>query len=160
MVSQLWFRQWHASKRKYIPQNMHMVSALICHDFGSLGCTPIFQNYGGTGAQSYDYPSSNGPLTRCLNCGLRMHRECRERFSCHRELAFPKCITARAWRTHVSWCMSGSLIGDFLWSQWRGKRSRYSRCMCNPQFYVSDKRPMKQIWRIWVNKSCRSTTNS
>ena len=24
---------------------------------------------------------------------------------------------------------------------WRGKRARYSRCMCNPQFYVSDKRP-------------------
>ena len=26
-------------------------------------------------------------------------------------------------------------------TQWRGKRSRHSRCMHNPQFYVSGKRP-------------------
>ena len=29
-----------------------------------------------------------------------MHRECRERFPCHRYLAIPTCITARAWRTY------------------------------------------------------------
>ena len=44
--------------------------------------------------------------------------------------------------THVSWCMPGSLTSGFLWSWWRGKRSRYSRCMRNPQFYVCGKRPM------------------
>ena len=44
--------------------------------------------------------------------------------------------------THVSWCMSGSLISGFLWSRWRGKRFRHSRRMPNPQFYVSRKRPM------------------
>ena len=44
--------------------------------------------------------------------------------------------------THVSWCMPGSLTSDFLWSRWRGKRSRHSRRMHNPQFYVSGKRPM------------------
>ena len=44
--------------------------------------------------------------------------------------------------THVPWCMSGLLTSDFLWSQWRGKRSRHSRRMRNPQFYVSSKRPM------------------
>ena len=27
--------------------------------------------------------------------------------------------------------------------RWRGKRSRHSRRMCNPQFYVSSKRPME-----------------
>ena len=27
--------------------------------------------------------------------------------------------------THVPWCMSGSLTSGFLWSRWRGKRSRY-----------------------------------
>ena len=41
--------------------------------------------------------------------------------------------------THVPWCMPRSLISGFLWSRWRGKRSRRMR---NPQFYVSDKRPM------------------
>ena len=45
--------------------------------------------------------------------------------------------------THVPRCMSGSLIGGFLGSRWRGKRSWYSRRMRNPQLYVSGKRPMR-----------------
>ena len=51
--------------------------------------------------------------------------------------------------THVPWSMPGSTYSGFLWSLWRGKRSRYSRRMRNPQFYVSGKRPMpvKQRWK-------------
>ena len=45
--------------------------------------------------------------------------------------------------THVPWCKQWSLNSGFLWSQWRGKRSRHSRRMRNPQFYVSGKRPME-----------------
>ena len=44
--------------------------------------------------------------------------------------------------THASWCMPGSLTSGFLWSRWRGKRSRHSRRMRNPKFYVSGKRHM------------------
>ena len=44
--------------------------------------------------------------------------------------------------THVPWCMSVALTSGFLWSRWPGKRSRHSRRMRNPQFYVSGKRPM------------------
>ena len=44
--------------------------------------------------------------------------------------------------THVLWCMPGSLTSGFLWSRWRGKRSRHSRRMRNPHYYVSGKRPM------------------
>ena len=44
--------------------------------------------------------------------------------------------------THVPWCISGSLTSGWLWCQWRGKRSRHSRCMRNLQFYVSGKRPI------------------
>ena len=44
--------------------------------------------------------------------------------------------------THVAWCMPGSLTSGLLWSRWRGKRSRHSRHIRNPQFYVSGKRPM------------------
>ena len=44
--------------------------------------------------------------------------------------------------THVPWCMSGSLTSGFLWIRWWGKRSRHSRCMHIPQFYVSGKRTM------------------
>ena len=43
--------------------------------------------------------------------------------------------------THVPWCMLGSLISGLLWSRWRRKRSRHSRRMRNPQFYVAGKRP-------------------
>ena len=41
--------------------------------------------------------------------------------------------------THVPW----SLTNGFLWSRWRGKRSRYSRRMCNPQFYMQETHPFK-----------------
>ena len=47
--------------------------------------------------------------------------------------------------THVPWCMSGSLISSFPWRRWRGKRSRHSRRMRNPQFCVSGKRPMPRV---------------
>ena len=40
-----------------------------------------------------------GLLPDMENCGLRMRRECRERFPRHYGLAIPTCITARAWRT-------------------------------------------------------------
>ena len=46
---------------------------------------------------------------------------------------------------HVPWCMPGSLTSGFLWSRWRGKRSRHSwhsRRMRNRQFGVSGKKPM------------------
>ena len=45
--------------------------------------------------------------------------------------------------THMPWCMSGALISGFLWSRWRGKHTRPSRRMRNPQFYVSGKRPIE-----------------
>ena len=44
--------------------------------------------------------------------------------------------------THVSWCMPGSLTSGFLWSRWRGNRSRHSRRMRKLQFCVSGKRPI------------------
>ena len=70
-----------------------------------------------------------------------MRRECRERFPRHRiqikplvsdpDMHHVTCVT------HVRWCMSGSLTRGG-----RGKRSRHSRRMPNPQFDISDKRPM------------------
>ena len=47
--------------------------------------------------------------------------------------------------THVPWYMPGSLTSGFLWSRWRRIRSRHSRRMCNPQFYVCGKRPIAFI---------------
>ena len=51
--------------------------------------------------------------------------------------------------THVPWCMPGSLTSGFLWSGWRGKRSRHSRRMRNPQSYASGKRPITDVSRHW-----------
>ena len=48
----------------------------------------------------------------------------------------PQCVT------HVPWCMPGSLISGFLWSRRWGNRTRHSRRMRNPQFYVSGTRPI------------------
>ena len=44
--------------------------------------------------------------------------------------------------THVPWCTPRSLSHGFLWRRGRGKRSRYSRRMHNPQFYVSVRVPV------------------
>ena len=48
---------------------------------------------------------------------------------------------------HVPWCMLGSLASGFRWSRGRGRRSRHSWRMRNPQFYVSGKSPMAlTVW--------------
>ena len=47
--------------------------------------------------------------------------------------------------THMPWCMLGSLTSSFLWSRWWEKRSRHSRRMRKPQFYVSGKTPI--VWK-------------
>ena len=44
--------------------------------------------------------------------------------------------------THVPRCMPGSLNSGFLCSRWRGKRSRHSRRMRNPQVCLSAKKPI------------------
>ena len=55
---------------------------------------------------------------------------------------------------HGTWCMPGSLTSGFLWTRWRGKRSRHSRCMRNPQIYVSGKRPMMVIYVSSCFREC------
>ena len=57
---------------------------------------------------------------------------------------------------HVLWCMPGSLTSGFLWSRWRGKRSRHSRRMRNLQFYVSGKRPIADV----IGTVTTTTTNT
>ena len=61
--------------------------------------------------------------------------------------------------THVPWCMPRSLTSGFLLSRWRGKRSRHSRRMRNPQFYVSGKRPMKSIGKIGRYQTTKKHNN-
>ena len=46
--------------------------------------------------------------------------------------------------THVPWCMPGLLTSGFLWIQRRGKRSRHSRRMLNPQFTYLVRGPLQR----------------
>ena len=53
------------------------------------------------------------------------------------------------WVTHVPSCLLGSLTSRFLWIRWRGKRSRHSRRMGNPQFNLSGKLPLEsRLWHV------------
>ena len=54
--------------------------------------------------------------------------------------------------------MPGSLTGGFVWSRRRGKLSRRSRHMRNPQFYVSGKRAMHTFKRNTLNDDRLQTT--
>ena len=93
----------------------------------------------GTQCQQWplDYTLLHGPLARYVK--LRVAHA--PGFPRHRRLAIQTCITARVSRTCRDTCRD-RLTSGFLWSRWRGKRSRHSRRMCNPQFYVSGKRPI------------------
>ena len=77
-------------------------------------------------------------LPDTYNCGLRMHQECWERFPRHR-LQW-KQLSRHASRhvRHARVVMHVEIANP----RWWGKRSRYSRCLRNPQFYVSSTRPM------------------
>ena len=91
-----WFRCWTYSNIKYMETYNGFVTTFT--DFKMV---------------SKNLLAGNGPLTRYVNCGLRMRRECRERFPRHclqrkPRVSDPGMHTARAW-PHVPWCMSGFL---------------------------------------------------
>ena len=70
------------------------------------------------------------------NWGLRMRRECQECFRRHRLNKWSR-HTSR----HVRHARTVMYVG-IANPRWRVKHSRHSRRMCNPQFYVSGKKPM------------------
>ena len=91
---------------------------------------------------------SHGPLTRCEKLQVAHAPRMPGTFIPPPRVSDPDmhhdtCVT------HVPWCMPGSLTSGFLWSQWRGKRSRHSRSMRNLQFCVSGMRP---IWTEFYEK--------
>ena len=92
---------------------------------------------------SSDVLMTHGPLTRYAILQVAHAPRMPGTFSPPPRVSYPDmhyvtCVT------HVPWCMPGSLTNGFLWSRWRGKRSRHSRRMRNPRFYVSGKKPMSQ----------------
>ena len=86
--------------------------------------------------------NQHGPLTRCVQLRVAHAPGMPRTFSpppprvSNSDMHHGTCVR------HVPQCMPGSLTSAFLWNRWRGKQSRHSRCMRNPQFYASGKRPM------------------
>ena len=83
----------------------------------------------------------HGPLTKYGKLRVAHEPEIPGKFSPPPRVSDPDmhhgtCVT------HVRWCMPGSLVRGFLGSWLWGKRSRHSRRMRNPQFYVIGKRPV------------------
>ena len=81
----------------------------------------------------------HGPLTRYVKLRVAHSPEMLGTFSPPPHISDPDmhrgtCVT------HVPWCMSGSRTSGFIWIRWQVKRSRQSRRMRYPQFYVSGKR--------------------
>ena len=82
-----------------------------------------------------------------------MRWECRERFSRHRLQRKPLVSDPDMYHgtcvTHVPWYMSGSLS--------RGGGGKRSRCVRNPQFYASGKRPIPPNYNwTWAANSIDS----
>ena len=82
-----------------------------------------------------------------------MRRECRDRFPRQRLQRKPLVSDPGM---HHDMCVTHVVHVGIVNSQWWWKRSRHSRCMHNPQFYVSDQRPMcSEITSVHTAKNPR-----
>ena len=79
-----------------------------------------------------------------------MRWECRERFPHRRLQRQPLVRRSRHAPRHVRHARAVMHVGVAN-PRWRGKCSRHSRCMRNPQFYVYGKRPMN----FAIRSQCR-----
>ena len=71
-----------------------------------------------------------------------MRPECRERFPRHQLQRKPLVSDPGM---HHGTCARAAIYAGIANPRWRGKRSRHSRRMRNPQFRVSGKRPMSSV---------------
>ena len=109
-------------------------SSAWCHvEYTAALCHP--NSYGGKSKMHH------GPLTRYAKLWVAHAPGMPGTFSPPRLVSDPAMHHGTC-LTHVPWCMAGSLTNGFLWNRRRGKRSRHSRRMRNPQFCVSGKRPI------------------
>ena len=89
-------RQKRTDTSRMVSHSRHNSEPTLSRNDSPLGCLHP------TLAYRYHFGMGLSPDT--WNYGLRMRRECRERFPRHRGLATPTCITAHAWRAcHDAW---------------------------------------------------------
>ena len=107
----------------------HLVWSVSWHD---LHCLSDLVHTAGSGTRM---TIAHGHLTRYAKLWVAMRRECRGRFPRHRLQRKPLASDG------VRDAPAVMPVG-IAKPRWRGKRSRHSRRMHNPQFRVSDKRPV------------------
>ena len=122
-----------------------MSHTLIIHSFAILRNGIIYIEHlessryqscatGSTVSYRYDsFSAANGPLIKYVKLRLAHAPGMPETFS-------PSLTSKET----ASWPSRAVMHVGIANSQWRGKRSRHSRSMRNPQFYVSGKRPI--LW--------------
>ena len=98
----------------------------------------------------FRWKTANGPITRYVKLLVAQAPGMSGTFSPQLWVSNPDmhhgtCVT------HVPWCTPGWLTCGVFWCRWRGKHSRHSRRMRNPQFYVSSKRPIP--WSCMCHQS-------
>ena len=151
-----WFALHSASVAKLIWEIVHKWKIKYhCHHFQWLHLTIrcsaylIFWCHGVSSSPQWCCHLVHGPLTRYAKLRIAHPPGMLGTFSLQPGVSDPDmhhgtCVT------HVPRCMAGSLTSGYLWSRWRGKRSRHSRCMQNSQCCVSDKRPIVKDNAWWI----------
>ena len=91
-----------------------------------------------------------GLLPDTQHCGLSMRRECRERSPRH-WLQRKPLISDHGMHHGTCHAYAAMHVG-IANPRWRGKCSRHSRCMRNPQCYVSDKSPIEGVTKCTITR--------
>ena len=123
------FRMLNASFQHKLSQSISVYTVLKLTNDVSRSC------------RSFWHDSPHGPLARYVKLQVVHTPGMPGTFSPPLRVSNPDMYHGTC-ATHVPWCMPGSLTSGFVWRRWRGKCSRHSRRMRNPQIYVSGKRPM------------------
>ena len=128
---------------------------LLIYSLCTAGHTMFFRQLYSTRHGSHEL-LQHGPLARYLNVWVAHAPGMPGTFPHHRlqrkPLVSDPVMHHGTCVMHVPWCMSGSLTCDG-----GGKRSRHSRHMHNPQFYVSGKRPIELLILLaaWIYSKLR-----
>ena len=123
---------------------------------GAFGTTPT---NGGWRLVDINRPTSlvpsHGPLTRYVKWQVAHAPGMPGTFSPSPRVSDPD-MHHGTYVTPVPWFIPSSLTSGSLWNWWRGKRSRHSRRMHNPQFYLSGKRPMQSTRQLTEDQATTS----
>ena len=127
---------YHLAASHYLKQCWLIVNEVLWHSAQDISSKNEFEWYNFILTSSRAHWAKHGPLARYLQLRARHAPGMSGTFSPPPRVSDPDmhygtCVTP------VPWCMPRSLTCGFLWSRWRGQRSRHSRRMRKLQFCLS-----------------------